>query len=96
LLPGKFKRRGKSVNVHVTGRLVFSASDMVVAAALAGHGLAWVPGDAVGEHLAAGRLVSVLDDWAQIFPGDHLYYATRSASPALGLVLEALRQVPAR
>ena len=92
LLPWEFKRRGKSVNTHVTGRLVFSASDMVLAAALGGHGLAWVPDDAAREHLAAGRLVSVLDDWSQTFPGYHAYYATRRASPALGLVVEALRQ----
>lgn len=92
LLPWEFKRRGKGMNIHVTGRLVFSASDMVLAAALGGHGLAWVPDDVAHEHLAAGRLVSVLDDWSQTFPGYHAYYATRSASPALGLVVEALRQ----
>ncbi len=57
------------------------AKDMIVAAALAGHGLAWVPDDTVAEHIAAGRLVSVLDDWSQTFPGYHAYYATRSASP---------------
>jgi DNA-binding transcriptional LysR family regulator len=33
------------------------------AAALAGQGLAWVPCDLVREHMAAGRLVSVLDDF---------------------------------
>jgi DNA-binding transcriptional LysR family regulator len=92
LLPWEFKRRGKSIRAHVTGRLVFNSSDMIVAAALAGHGLAWVPDDAVGEHIAAGRLVSVLDDWAQTFPGYHLYYASRRASPALALVVDALRQ----
>lgn len=92
LLPWEFKRRGKSLNAHVSGRLVFNSSEMVVSAALSGHGLAWVPDDAVAEHMAAGRLVSVLDDWSQAFPGYHAYYATRSASPALGLVVEALRQ----
>jgi len=75
------------------GRLVFNSRDMVVAAASAGHGLAWVPDDAVGEHIAAGRLVSVLDDWSQTFPGYHLYYASRNSSPALALIVEALRQV---
>jgi hypothetical protein len=35
--------------------------------------------------------MSVLDDWAVAYPGYHLYYATRRASPALGLVVEALR-----
>ncbi|MDE3009540.1 MAG: LysR family transcriptional regulator [Pseudomonadota bacterium] len=91
LLPWEFKRRGKGVHVHVTGRLVFNSSDMIVTAALAGHGLAWLPDNAVAEHLAAGRLVSVLDDWAPTFPGYHLYYASRNASPALALVIDALR-----
>jgi DNA-binding transcriptional LysR family regulator len=92
LLTWEFKRRGKSVNVHVSGRLVFNASDLITSAALAGQGLAWVPHDIVGGHLAAGRLVSVLDDWAATFPGYHLYYASRRASPALALVVAALRQ----
>jgi DNA-binding transcriptional LysR family regulator len=95
LLPWEFQRRGKRIYAHVTGRLVFNSSDMIVAAALAGHGLAWVPEDAVGEHIAAGRLVAVLDDWSQTFPGYHLYYASRSSSPALTLVVEALRQARA-
>jgi len=94
LLPWEFKRRAKSINAHVTGRLVFNSSDMIVAAALGGHGLAWVPEDAVSEYLAAGRLVSVLDDWSQTFPGYHLYYASRNSSAALALVVEALRLVP--
>ena len=91
LLSWEFRRRGRSVNVHVIGRLVFNNGDMTVAAALAGHGLTWTPGDAVGEHVAAGRLVTVLDDWAMTYPGYHLYYASRRASPALALVVEALR-----
>jgi DNA-binding transcriptional LysR family regulator len=92
LLTWEFKRRGKRVNVHVSGRLVFNSSDLVLAAALAGHGLAWVPGDLVEEPIADGRLVSALDDWATTFPGYHLYYASRRASPALALVVDALRQ----
>jgi len=92
LLTWEFKRRGKSVNVHVNGRLVFNSTELILAAALAGRGLAWVPDDLVGEHIAAGRLRSTLDDWATTFPGYHLYYASRRASPALTLVVDALRQ----
>jgi len=92
LLTWEFKRRGKSVNVHVNGRLVFNSSDLILAAALAGHGLAWVPDDLVEQHIAAGRLRSTLDDWATTFPGYHLYYASRRASPALTLVVDALSQ----
>jgi DNA-binding transcriptional LysR family regulator len=61
-------------------------------AALAGFGLACVPEDVAQEHIAAGRLVQVLDDWAPSFPGYHIYYASRlQSSPALALVVGALR-----
>ncbi|WP_219059871.1 LysR substrate-binding domain-containing protein [Pseudomonas sp. UMAB-08] len=58
---------------------------------LSGNGLAWLPLGAVEEHVAEGRLLSVLDEWATTFTGYHAYYASRRASPALMLVVEALR-----
>ncbi|OOG49891.1 LysR family transcriptional regulator [Polaromonas sp. C04] len=92
LLKWEFARRGRILSAHVSGRLAFNASELIIAAALAGLGLAWAPVDTVDGHIAAGRLVSVLDDWAATFPGYHLYYASRSASPALALVVDALRR----
>jgi len=91
LMAWEFKRRGRSLNAHVKGRLVFNSSDLMVAAALTDHGLIWVPADIVEQHVAAGQLIKALDDWAITYPGYHLYYATRRASPALTLVVEALR-----
>lgn len=64
LLHWEFRRRGKIANVQVTGRLVFNATDLVVAATMAGHGLAWVPAAVVNEPVSAGSLAPVLDDWA--------------------------------
>ena len=55
LLSWEFKPRGKTINARVAGRPRFNSSDMIVAAALAGHGLAWVPDDAVAAHIDAGR-----------------------------------------
>ena len=40
---------------------MFNSSDLIMSAALAGQGLAWVPDDIVGDHIDAGRLVSVLE-----------------------------------
>jgi DNA-binding transcriptional LysR family regulator len=91
LLKWEFTRRRKNVNAHVTGRLIFNSSELIVAAALSGHGLAWAPLDLVQQHIAAGRLISVLDEWATTFAGYHAYYASRRASPAVMLVVEALR-----
>jgi DNA-binding transcriptional LysR family regulator len=91
LLPWEFKRGDRSVNAHVKGRLIFNQNDLIVASALAGNGLAWVPEDLVQKHVAAGRLVLSLSDWVITYPGYHLYYASRRSSPALALVIEALR-----
>jgi DNA-binding transcriptional LysR family regulator len=91
LLKWEFARRRKSLNAHVSGRLVFNSSELIVAAALSGLGLAWVPLDAVEAHVAAGRLITALDDWTTSFAGYHAYYANRRASPAVMLVVEALR-----
>jgi len=91
LMRWEFTRRRKTINAHVTGRLVFNSSELIVAAALSGHGLAWVPLDLVQNHIAMARLTSVLDEWAITFAGYHAYYATRHASPAVMLVVDALR-----
>ena len=40
--------------------------------------------------LQSGALEEVLRDWAAVFLGYHLYYASRSASPALDAVVQAL------
>jgi DNA-binding transcriptional LysR family regulator len=44
------------------------------------------------DHVAQGRLIRVLEDWCEPFPGYHLYYPSRHhASSAFGVVVEALR-----
>ena len=90
LLQWEFTQRGKTVVTRTSGRLVFNTSELMLDAAAAGHGLAWVPRD-----LAEKRLGDVLEDFAITYPGYHVYYATRRASPALTLVVEALRPQPA-
>jgi DNA-binding transcriptional LysR family regulator len=91
LLTWEFRQGERTVNIHVSGRLVFNRSVHIVEAALAGHGIAWVPADMVEAQVAAGTLVSTLNEFAVTFPGYHLYYASRRASPALSLVVDALR-----
>ena len=87
-----FSRRGRQVNVRVDGPLIFNTAPPQVDAALAGLGLTLLPEDEVAEHVEAGRLVRVLEDWCPPFPGYHLYYPSRrQPSPAFSLVLQALR-----
>ncbi|MRW92522.1 LysR family transcriptional regulator [Duganella sp. FT80W] len=88
----EFEKDGQQLQVQVQGQMIFNTTPQMLTAALDGYGLAYIPEDLVQEHIAAGRLEQVLDDWCQPFPGYHLYYPSRrQASPAFSLVLNALR-----
>jgi DNA-binding transcriptional LysR family regulator len=92
LLPWDFKKGTRELVVRVEGQLTLNGFPQVVDAALAGMGLAFVLEDVVQRHLADGRLLRVLDDWCEVFPGYHLYYPSRrQSSPAFALVVDALR-----
>ncbi len=91
LMGWEFFQGARTVNVNVTGRLIFNSNALMLDAVLAGHGVAWLPEDVVSEHIRAGHVRAVLDDWSVSYPGYHLYYASRRSSPALALVVEALR-----
>lgn len=78
--------------VKVSGQLTFGGVYMVLEAALAGYGLAFVPEDLAAPYVAAKRLKIVLKDWAPTFPGFHAYYPSRrQSSRALMIVIAALR-----
>jgi DNA-binding transcriptional LysR family regulator len=88
----EFEKHGRALRVRVDGRLVFNMLSDILEAALAGFGLAYLPEDMVVPHLAAGRLVRVLDDWCPPFAGYHLYYPSRrQPTPAFAVLVEALR-----
>jgi DNA-binding transcriptional LysR family regulator len=88
----EFEKNGRQLSVRVDGQLVFNELSLLVDAAIAGFGLAFVFEDLVDTHVRAGRLVRVLDDWTPPFPGYHLYYPSRrQQSPAFALLVEALR-----
>ena len=88
----EFERDGHELKVRVEGQLVFNTIALRLDAALAGLGLAYLPEDQVRPHLAAGRLVRVLEDWCPPFAGYHLYYPShRQHTPAFALLIEALR-----
>ena len=91
----ELKKGSREVQVRVEGQLAFNGTYHMLDAALAGYGLAYLPSDLAQPHVAAGRLVRVLDDWCPTFPGLHAYYASRSeSSRAMALVIDSLRYRP--
>ncbi len=85
-------REGHEIKVQVDGPLTFNNIFHVLDAALAGHGLGYVPEEIALPHLAKGRLQRVLEDWSPYWEGYHLYYPSRrQSSPAFVALVEALR-----
>ncbi|KQW70644.1 LysR family transcriptional regulator [Phenylobacterium sp. Root77] len=88
----EFEKDGRELNVRVDGQLIFNEMRLIVRAACAGLGLAYILEDHVREHLAEGRLVRALEDWCPPFAGYHLYYPSRRQhTPAFALLVDALR-----
>ncbi len=88
----EFERNGRPLNVRVDGQFVCNDVPMIIDAALDGLGLTCLPDDHLGPLVREGRLIPVLEDWCEPFPGYHLYYPSRRlASPAFALLVEALR-----
>lgn len=88
----EFEKGGQKLNVRVEGQLTCNSSVPILAAALAGHGLACIPEGMAQPHVREGRLRRVLRDWCPSFVGYHLYYPSRRQnSPAFRLLVEALR-----
>lgn len=88
----EFEKAGRELRIKVDGQLVLNDVDLIVRAAMAGHGIAFMVEDHVTSQLAAGTLVRVLEDWCDPFDGYYLYYTSRrQPSLAFSLVLDALR-----
>ena len=88
----EFDRNGRELRVRVDGQLIFNNVSMVCKAVLDGLGLAFLPEDQVEAAIADRRLIRVLEVWCPPFPGYHLYYPSRrQQSPALSVLIEALR-----
>jgi DNA-binding transcriptional LysR family regulator len=63
-------------------------------AALAGAGLAYLRKAWIAQDLAAGRLVSVLNEWMPSEPGLCLYYPGRRNVPAsLRAFIDVIREI---
>lgn len=91
----EFERDGRELEVRVEGQVIINTSPHIVAAAVDGTGIAFLPEDEFSPHFEQGTLVRVLEDWCPPFPGFHLYYPSRRhPSPAFSLVLDALRYRP--
>lgn len=78
----EFEKAGEKIAVDVEGRLTVGEMPLMLQAALAGVGFAYMYEPYAREALASGALVSVLDDWCPPIPGFYLYYPSRKLPTA--------------
>jgi DNA-binding transcriptional LysR family regulator len=90
--PWTLQRNGKEFRIPTEGQLIVAdAPDLALTLIQAGVGIGIVLEDEAAPHLAAGRLVQVLEDWCVPFGGLHLYYPSRHVSPALRALIDLLK-----
>lgn len=83
---------GAEATVRIDGRMTSDNGDALLGACRAGLGLTYVPDFFVAEDLAAGRLVTVLEDWTQIdSPISVLYPHNRHLSAKVRMFVDALK-----
>jgi DNA-binding transcriptional LysR family regulator len=93
----EFARDGETLEVEVDGPWATDDMRVMVQAAEAGLGLAYVYAQYAAEGLAQGRLQSVLEDWCPNIPGFYLYYPSRRLMPAgLRAFVDWVRTSPSR
>lgn len=80
--PWEFEKDGEPLQISPDGPLVSTSSQMLLRAALDGVCFVQMFDQAARPHIAAGRLVEVLADWSEVFPGPFLYYPSRRTMPS--------------
>lgn len=89
----ELERRGKPITVDVPGGIVVDDIALMVALAVEGAGLAYVPDEPIEAHLAAGRLERVLAAFITPGPGVCLYFPARTQTqPKLRALIEIATQ----
>lgn len=92
LYPWEFEKNGRVLRVRAEGRLAFNTPALILDAAVAGFGLAYLSEKHVEKHVGTGKLVRVLANWCPPFSGYHLYYPSRRQhTAAFSLLVDALR-----
>jgi DNA-binding transcriptional LysR family regulator len=89
----EFAQNGRWFSVAVNGPLIVSHRDAALSAALQGVGIAFWSEYALRDHIDAGRLVTLLEEFSPPFPGWHLCYPKqRHASAPVRAFVEFFRR----
>jgi DNA-binding transcriptional LysR family regulator len=80
--PWEFEKDGERVEIAPAGRLTVNDLQNIVAAALNGVGVAYLPTRMVAPFISEKRLTVLLAGWSASFSGIYIYYPSRRQIPA--------------
>jgi DNA-binding transcriptional LysR family regulator len=90
----EFERGDEELAINVPGAITLDATQVALMLASEGTGLMYLPEPSVAPFLETGALKTVLDDWAPMGPGFHIYYSGRRQLPTgLRLLIEMIREL---
>ena len=90
----EFERGEERLEVNVPGALIVDQGEVGLAAVKQGAALMYVPEPMVRQILRDGVLRTVLEEWAPVGPGFHIYYSSRRQVPAaLRLFIDLVREL---
>lgn len=90
----EFERGGDCVSVDVPGPIILDDGALAMQLALQGVGLVYMNEWDVRDHVAAGRLATVLDDWSPPGEGYFMYYSGRRQVPnGVRHLIELIREL---
>jgi DNA-binding transcriptional LysR family regulator len=91
--PWEFSKDGETFKIVGRGPMLANHVALQIAAAEAGQGIIYTFEGFLEASLRSGRLVPILDDWSERFPGPFLYYASRDQMPnALRALVDFIKE----
>jgi len=90
----EFEKEGEKVAVDVPGAITIDETQFALGLAAAGTAIAYLPEPCAAPLISQGTLRSVLNDWAPMGPGFHIYYPGRRQLPTgLRLLIDLIREM---
>ncbi len=90
----EFDRGAESIAVATPGPVTLDASHATQLMALSGVGIIYGAEPVLRPHLESGALKLVLEEWASMGSGFHIYYSSRRQVPTgLRLLIDCIREI---
>jgi len=90
----EFDKDGEHLAIAVPGVITIDETRVGLSLVRQGAGLMYAPEPAMAALVECGDVVRVLDDWASMAPGFHMYYSSHRQLPmGLRLLIDLIREL---